>query len=103
MKAGIYDALATLNRGFDATVESLKALQDEGALKAEYVQDQGVFVEELRAGINFMILQKLTARETEDREHYGKMRITIEAERQRETTTPTTHGDSGSDTGRENA
>jgi hypothetical protein len=33
---------------------------------------------ELLAGINGMILDKLKTREHDDREHFGKMRVTIE-------------------------
>ena len=78
MKAEIYNALASLNRGFDVVLESLKVLQEEGVLTADYVQDNSVFVEELRAGINHMIVEKLAYRETDDWAHFGKMRITIE-------------------------
>ena len=81
MKAEVYNALACLNRSFDVILESLKVLHDEGVVKAEYVSDQTIIMEELRAGMNFTIVQKLNARETEDRDHFGKMRATIEAER----------------------
>ena len=81
MKAEIYNALACLNRSFDVILESLKVLHDEGVVKAEYVSDQNIILEELRAGMNFVVVQKLNLRETEDRDHFGKMRATIEAER----------------------
>jgi len=77
MKSGIYDALAAINRGFDLALESLTILQNEGVLSAEYIQDQTPFIELLRADLNYMIVHKLSARETEDREHYRKMRDTI--------------------------
>jgi len=79
MKAESYDSLATLNRGFDSALESLKVLQEEGVLSVDYVQDQTVLVEEVRAGLNYRIVQRLSARETEDRDHFEKMRVTIEA------------------------
>ena len=79
MKAEIYNALAVMNRGFDVALESLKVFQEEGVLTEDYVQDQTVLVEERRAALNYMIIHKLSARETEDREHYEKMRATIEA------------------------
>lgn len=84
MKAELYNALACLNRSFDVILESLKVLQEEGVLKADYVHDQNIIMEELRAGMNFMVVQKLNARETEDRDHFGRMRATIEAERKAE-------------------
>jgi|SRR5215471_10693098 len=79
MKAESYNALASLNRGFDSVLESLKVLQEEGVLSVDYVQDQTVLVEEVRAGLNYRIVQRLSARETEDRDHFEKMRVTIEA------------------------
>jgi len=78
MKAGIYNALASLNQGFDAAIQALKVMQDEGVLTIDYIQDQTVLAQELRAGLNYMIVEKLNARETEDRDHYAKMRMAIE-------------------------
>lgn len=80
MKSEVYNALASLNRGFDMTLESLKVLQDEGVVTVEYVQNQSVLAEELRAGINQVILNRLETREREDRDHFGKMRASNEAE-----------------------
>jgi len=79
MKAGIYDALAALNRGFDMTLESLKVLQQEGVVTSEYVQQQMEITEENRAGINALILNRLETRERDDCDHFGKMRVTTEA------------------------
>ena len=79
MKADTYDGLNILNRGFADALEGLKKLQTEGVLGEEYVQDQTILASELLAGINGMILDKLKAREIADREHFGKMRVTIEA------------------------
>jgi len=79
MKAESYNALASLNRGFDVVLESLKILQEEGVLSAEFVHDQTIMTEELRAVHNYMIAQKFTSREAEDCDHFGKMRVTIEA------------------------
>jgi len=74
----IYNSLAALNRGFDLALESLTILKQEGVLGEDYVQDQTVMVEEVRAGLNYRIIQRLSARETEDRDHFEKMRIAIE-------------------------
>jgi len=79
MKAGIYDALATINRSFDVTLESLAILQNEGVLTAEYVQQQREVTEEIRAGINSLVLNKLETRERDDRDHFGKMRSATES------------------------
>jgi len=79
MKSEIYNALATLNRGFDAALESLTVLQQEGVITAEYVQQQMEITEEVRAGINQVLLNRLETRERDDREHYGQMRTTTES------------------------
>jgi hypothetical protein len=74
MKDEAYDALAALNRGFGMMLESLKILHEEGVVTQEYVQRKREIAEELRADINALLLNKLEAREIEDREHFGKMR-----------------------------
>ena len=79
MKAQIYDALAALNRGFDAALESLKILQSEGVVDVDYFQQKTDVAEELRAGLNNLILNKLGIRERDDLDHYGKMRSATEA------------------------
>lgn len=79
MKTEIYNALAAINRGFDATLESLKTLHNEGVLTAEYLHQQTEITEEVRAGINHMILGQLEAREEEDWTHFGKMRSATDA------------------------
>ena len=81
MKAAAYDALASLKRSFDAALESMKILHQEGVLSADFVQDQTVVTEELRAVINFMIAQRFASRESEDCDHFGKMRENIEKRR----------------------
>lgn len=79
MKAEIYNALAAINRGFDMTLESLKILQDEGVVSGDYVQRQREIAEEFRADINALVLNKLQTRESDDRDHFGKMRMSSEA------------------------
>lgn len=78
MKSESYDALAAINRGFDEALKSLTILKAEGVLTADYVQQQTEVAEELRAGLNYMILNKLERRENDDRDHFGKMRIAAE-------------------------
>lgn len=100
MKSEIYNALASLNRGFDLALESLTILRAKEVLAADYVEERSILVEELRANVNHMLHGKLETIEEEDWYKYGKMRITIEEGRRNETTTPT--GDSGKDTSGEN-
>ena len=86
MKAEAYNALACLNRSFDVALESMNVLQQEGVLSEDFVQDQTIVAEELRAVINFMIVQRFTSREREDCEHFGKMRENIVKRRRGEQT-----------------
>jgi len=79
MKADIYNSLAAINHSFDVTLESLKVLQQEGVITADYVQQQMEIAEELRAGINALVLNKLQTREIDDRVHFGEMRVNTEA------------------------
>jgi hypothetical protein len=74
MKSGLYDAHAALNRGFDMIIESLKTLHGHGVFGGDYLEQQTEIMEELRAGINRLVHNKLGKREQEDEEHYGKMR-----------------------------
>jgi hypothetical protein len=73
MKRAIYDSLYTINEAFEQIPEHLEKLRDLGVITAEYVESQRVISEELRAGINFNILDKLQTREDADRLHFGKM------------------------------
>lgn len=79
MKADIYNSLATINRGFDAALDSLTMLQQQEILTADYVQQMMAIAEELRAGINFIVMQNLETREEADWAHFGKMRVNAEA------------------------
>jgi hypothetical protein len=88
MKDEIYNALAALNRGFGMVLESLKMLQEEGVVTADYVQRQTVLAQELRAGMNQVLLNKLETRERDDRDHFSKMRVNDEA-RMKATHNPT--------------
>ena len=78
MKSEIYSALANLNRSFDVVLESLNILREQGVVSVDYVQRQTEIIEEVRSGLNGMILDRLGGREREDRQHYAKMRTTTE-------------------------
>ena len=89
MKADTYDALNSLNRGFADALEGLKKLQAEGVLREEYVQDQTILAGEMLAGINSMILNKLSTRELADREHSGRCALQLRRGLKHETITST--------------
>lgn len=73
MKTELYNALASLNRGFDVALESIKVLQEEGVLNAHHVEIRVVLIEKLRAEINQVILNQLQTRENHDQEHFENM------------------------------
>jgi hypothetical protein len=75
MKRAIYDSLYTINEAFEQIPEHLEKLRNLGVITTEYVEEQRIVSEELRAGINHMILNRQQTREIADREHFGQMRI----------------------------
>lgn len=79
MKSEIYNAHSGLNWGFDMALESLRLLQEQGVLTVQFVHDHTIMVEELKAGINRKIHEKLNATELEDWARLGKLRLGIEA------------------------
>jgi hypothetical protein len=77
-KALTYEALATLNRSFEQIMSALGRLEKIGIIHSDYLQDQEIIASELWAKINCHILAGVTQNETDDRDHFGKMRATIE-------------------------
>ena len=77
-KAEMYETLAVLNRAFEQIISSLDALQKLGVLSDDYVQEQDTLTNDLWARINSQIMADVGRREADDRNHYGKMRATIE-------------------------
>lgn len=75
MKSEIYNALAAMNRSFDVMLESLTILKQEGVLTGDYVQQQTETAEEIRAGLNHAIWEKMELIEQKDWAEYGKKRI----------------------------
>jgi hypothetical protein len=52
LKSEIYNAIAALNRGFDATLESLKILHEQGVISEEFASDNSAKINKLWADIN---------------------------------------------------
>jgi hypothetical protein len=77
-KAEIYEMLAVINRAFEQIISTLAKLQNKGALSPDYVDDHNTITNDLWAKINCQILANINTRELDDRNHYGKMRATIE-------------------------
>jgi hypothetical protein len=77
-KADVYETWAVINRAFEQIITALDKLEKRGVLKDDYVQDQNTITNDLWAKLNCHILAKVNERELDDRNHYGKMRATIE-------------------------
>lgn len=78
IKADVYETWASINRAFEQIVTALDKLEKRGVLDGDYVQDHSTLTNDLWARINSQILTKVNMREMDDRNHYGKMRATLE-------------------------
>ena len=78
VKADVYETWAVINRAFEQIITALDKLEKRGVLKGDYVQDQSIITNDLWAKLNCQIMQDVNTRELDDRNHYGKMRATIE-------------------------
>jgi DNA-directed RNA polymerase beta subunit len=77
-KAEVYEAWAVINRAFEQIISALEKLQSKGILSEDYLQDQNTLTNDMWARINSQIMLDMGRREADDRDHYGKMRATIE-------------------------
>ena len=77
-KADVYETWGGINRAFEQIISALNTLQKMGVLSDDYVTDQDTITNDLWAKVNSQILKKVSEREEDDRNHYGKMRATIE-------------------------
>jgi hypothetical protein len=78
IKADVYETWAVINRAFEQIITALDRLEKRGVLSGEYVQDQSTITNDLWAKLNSQIMAEVSRREQDDRNHYGKMRATIE-------------------------
>lgn len=78
VKADVYETWAVINRAFEQIITALDKLEKRGVLKWDYVHDQSTITNDLWAKINSHIMTEVGRREADDRNHYSKMRATIE-------------------------
>jgi hypothetical protein len=81
VKANVYETWAVINRAFEQIITALDTLKKRGVLRGDYAMNQGIVTNELWAKINCHILSEINARELDDRNHYGRMRATLEKKR----------------------
>lgn len=77
-KAEVYETWAIINRGFEQIISGLAKLEKMGVLGDDYVEDQDTITNDLWAKINCQIMSDVNRRELDDRNHYRKMRATLE-------------------------
>jgi len=77
-KAEVFETWGMINRSFEQIISGLAKLQKMGVLKDDYVIDQDTITNDLWSRINTQIIKDVNRREEDDRNHYGKMRATIE-------------------------
>jgi len=81
MKADVYETWGSINRAFEQIISALYRLGELSILHADYIQDQNTFTNDLWARINSQIMQDVGARERDDRNHYGRMRTSLDKRR----------------------
>jgi hypothetical protein len=77
-KAEAYEAMAAVNHAFQQIVSALTSLEARSMISADYLQDQQIIIRDIWARTNCQILAGLAVHEAEDRDHYGRMRATLE-------------------------
>ncbi|HMC30044.1 MAG TPA: hypothetical protein VKL99_04360 [Candidatus Angelobacter sp.] len=68
-KAGIYEALAVINRGFEQIIGAIYKLQTLGVVFDEYVEAQEIRASEMWAKMNCHILTHIMESELDDQTH----------------------------------
>jgi hypothetical protein len=81
MKAGIYEAMAVINRGFEQIISAIYKLHSLGIVSDEYVEHEEIRASEMWTKINCNILTNVTERELDDKNHFSRMRANMEKRR----------------------
>ncbi len=81
MKAEVYEAMAVINRSFEQILTALYKLESKGVLKEDYAYRQEVPIREMAAKINCYVLASVNERELDDRNHYSRMRVSMEKQK----------------------
>src|ERR1051326_1084828 len=77
-KAEVFETWAVINRAFEQIITALNKLEKTGVLKWDYVHNQSIITNDLWAKINSHLMTEVGRREADDRNHYSRMRATIE-------------------------
>jgi hypothetical protein len=81
MKAHVYETWAVINRAFEQIITALGKLEKAGVLKWDYMHNQSVITSDLWAKLNSGIMAEVNRRELDDRNHFSRMRASLEKKR----------------------
>ena len=73
LKTRVYELLFRLNRGFSITLANLEQLEQSGLFRRDYLRAYRNLAEELRAGANHFLTEKLNAHEEEEWGRIGRL------------------------------
>ena len=83
MKAAKYEALAAVNRSFEQLISAVYNLEKRTDLGEDYAYNHEIILSDLWAKINTNALSKITEFELEDKNHFTRMRASLEKKRRR--------------------
>lgn len=81
VKADVYETWAVINRSFERIITALDKLHKTGVLKWDYIHNQSVITNDLWAKINSHIMAEVNRRELDDRNHFSRMKASLEKRR----------------------
>lgn len=83
MKAAKYEALASVNRAFEQLISAVYDLGKRVDLGEDYAYNHELILSDLWARINTHALSKITEFELEDKNHFTRMRSSLEKQRRK--------------------
>jgi hypothetical protein len=81
IKAEIYETLAIINRSFEHLISALYKLEKRVDLGEYYAYNQEIIASDLWARINTHALARIAKRELEEKNHFSRMRASLEKKR----------------------
>jgi len=81
IKAEIYEALAVISRSFEQLISAIYKLEKRVDLGEDYAYNQEIIASDLWARINTHALASITKRELEEKNHFSRMRASLEKKR----------------------
>jgi hypothetical protein len=80
-KAEIYETLAVINRSLEQFISAIYKLGESIDLGEDYAFSQEIIASDLWARTNSHILARIAERELDDKNHFSRMRVSLEKRR----------------------